>query len=79
MPSREDAAKANLGQAIHEAKGDFVVERLERRIEGYAVVFRKGRVEHPESRIDEKVLEDGPTTESIRKLVRKVKVAFEEF
>jgi hypothetical protein len=79
MLSREDAAKTNLGQAIQDAKGDFVVERLERGIEGYAVVFRKGRVEHPESKIDEAVLEDGPTTESIRKLVQKVKSTLGDF
>jgi len=79
MPPREDAAKANLGQAISDAKGDFVLAWLKREIEGYAVGFRKGQVEHIERGIDEAVLEDGPKTEPIRKLVRKVKSAFGEF
>ena len=78
MPSREDHAKANLEQAMHDTKADFVVAGLERRVEGYVVIFHKGRVEHIESGIDEAVLEDGPATGPIRKLLKTVKSALGE-
>ncbi len=78
MPSREESAATNLRQAIRDAKGDFVVEWTERGVGGYFVLFRKGQVVHRESRIDAFVLEDGPATDAIRKLVDKVKAVFGE-
>ena len=78
MASREDNAAANLRQAIRDARGEFVLQRLTRGVDGYSVVFRKGRVEHAESQIDEAVLEDAPATNAIKKLVHKVKSVFGE-
>ena len=78
MPSREDDAAANLRRAIRDASGEFVVERVTRGVDGYSVVFRKGHFEHAESQIDEAVLEDGPATDAIKRLVHKVKSVFGE-
>ena len=76
MPSREESAAANLRQAIRDAKGDCVVEWIERGVDGYFVLFRKGQVVHREQQIDQAVLENGPATDAIRKLVHKLKVVF---
>ncbi len=65
MPSREESAAGNPRQAIREAKGDCVVEWIERGVDGYFVLFRK-----------EAVLEDGPATDAIRKLAHKLNAAF---
>ena len=75
MPSREESAAANLRQAIRDANGDFVVEWIERAVDGYFLLFRS-RQAYREPGIDEAVLEDGPATEAMRALVHKVKAVF---
>jgi hypothetical protein len=76
MPSREESAAANLRQAIRDAKGDFVVEWIERGVDGYFLRFRKRQAVHRESGIDAAVLECGPATDAIRDLVHKVQAVF---
>ena len=76
MPSREESAAANLRQAIRDAEGDCVVEWMERGVDGYFVLFRKGHIVHREQQIDEAVLEDGPATDAIRKLAHKLNAVF---
>ena len=75
MPSREESAAANLRQAIRDAQGDCVVEWMERGVDGYFVLFRKGHIVHREQ-IDEAVLEKGPATDAIRTLANKLKAVF---
>ena len=75
-PSRAESAATNLRRAIREANGDFVVEWIERGVEGYFVLFRNGNVVHRELRIGLAVLEGGPDPDAIRRLVRKVKAVF---
>lgn len=58
-PSREESAADNLRQAIWDAKGDFVVEWVERGAGGYFVLFRKGDRVHREPQLDPAVLEGG--------------------
>lgn len=77
-PSREESAAANLRRAIHDAKGDFVVEWVERGSAGYFVLFRKGNRVHREPQIDIALLEDGPDPDAIHKLVHKLKAVFEQ-
>jgi hypothetical protein len=76
-PSREESAATTLRQAIWEARGDFVVEWIERGAEGYFVLFRRGNVVHRELGIRIAVLEQGPDQEEIRQLVRRVKAMFD--
>ena len=75
-PSRVESAALNLRRAIWEAKGDFVVEWIERGVGRYFVLFRKGNVVHREPGIGLAVLEDGPDPDAIRQLVHKVKTVF---
>ncbi len=78
MPSRqerEQLAATNLHKALKDARTDIVIESLMLVVDGYRVVFRKGRLTHSESGIDEGTLEDGPHTDKIKKVVQKVKVA----
>ena len=75
-PSREESAAANLRQAIWDAKGDFVVEWIERGAGGYFVLFRKGNRVHREPQLDPAVLEDRLDPDAIRNLVHKLKAVF---
>ena len=76
MPSREESAAANLRQAIRDAKGDFVVEWIERGVDGYFLLFRQRQAVHRESGIDVAVLECGPATDALRDLVHRVQAVF---
>ena len=67
---RERRALANLRQAL---KGSGIaIASIRRTADGYHVVFRRDRVERG---IDDGVLEDGPATEKIRRLVLRVRRA----
>jgi hypothetical protein len=78
MPSREEAAAANVRIALRASGVPFELKELARVVDGYTATFQMGMVTHAESGIDQAVVEDEPPTEALRALIRKVQAVFGE-
>lgn len=76
MPSREQAAAANVQAAMRAAQAEFELKDLPRGVAGYTATFQMGMVTHVEAGIDEAVVEDAPPTEALHALIRKVQGVF---
>lgn len=79
MATREEQEKLaviNLKDALNEVRAGIGIASLRHTIDGYQVVFHKGKIQHVERDIDPATLDDGPKTDKIRRLVQKVKAGF---
>jgi hypothetical protein len=79
MPTPEESdnqAARNLQHALNELKAGIGIASLRWSVDGYQVVFKKGKVELKRSDIDPSVLDDGAETVAIRDFVQKVRGAF---
>ena len=67
----------NLQHALNELKAGIGIVSLRWSIDGYQIVFKKGKLQPVKrSDIDHSVLDDGPETVAIRNFVQKVRGAF---
>jgi hypothetical protein len=73
---RDNQATRNLQHALNELKAGIGIASLRWSVDGYQIVFKKGKVELKRRDIDPAVLDDGPETVAIRNFVQKVRGAF---
>jgi len=67
----------NLQHALNELKAGIGIASLRWSIDGYQIVFKKGKAPTVRrSDIEFSVLDDGPETVAIRGFVQKVRLAF---
>jgi len=67
----------NLQHALNELKAGIGIESLRWSIDGYQIVFKRGKAPTVKrSNIDFSVLDDGAETVAIRNFVQKVRGAF---